>query len=616
MNEPSPNRVAHFLAINRTVGIVLVTVLLFGLGEQLWQPFLPLLLKAETRSVTDTAGELSTAALWSIGIYACLLNLFQGFCYIGGGQVTARLGDRGSLIFFGFLTIAGYVLFLTVSHPWATVLACLLILGWESLSMPVTFTTVGSTLTQERRGMAFAIQSIQKRLPKIFGPVCASGFVLGHFIREFGSDEGRLIGMHALVAAALLLGLASLAVQWRFMPHYPAAKQEGNMWAVLKQFPLALRRLLLADILTRWCDWLVRELVVVYLVIERKLSDPQIAGLIALQHVVALATYLPVGRMTQAVGLQPFIGLTFVFFALFPLTLILIPDGWIWLAFIVYGLREIGEPARKALITTSLPEVIRARGVGLYWGLRGFGICSSALVGALLWQWGGPELLFPTACGFGVLGIIIYYVFCRRIRELMRIARRIGHPRIREGVPPLAAFAAAAAVQVVLGFDARKGVLQWQALAQMHHRGFLQAAERDAHLDLALQRLIDEFLEAVEKPRRRVGKRIRLQGAQRQRWHAMQVAPKKRFRQQQHIAAWQEDRFLRASVRGYVLSRNAPVRPVNVRNRLIEDHQRLQGGSAHGVEKTPQIEEFDGFPAQAAAHVDRRDGGAFAQRVT
>ena len=51
-------------------------------------------------------------------------------------------------------------------------------------------------------------------------------------------------------------------------------------------------------------------------------------------------------------------------------------------AFIVYGLREIGEPARKAMITTNMPEAIRARGVGLYWGLRGFGVCSAALVGA------------------------------------------------------------------------------------------------------------------------------------------------------------------------------------------------------------------------------------------
>ena len=415
MDVTRQNRLARFLAINRTVGIVLLTVLLFGLGEQLWHPFLPLFLKSQAKTYTQevaTTGGLSVVALWTIGIYACLLNLFQAFCYIGGGQLTAYLGDRGSLIFFGLLTIGGYVIFLLVPFPWATVVACLLILGWESLSMPVTFTTVGSTLEQERQGMAFAIQSIQKRLPKILGPACA-GIVLGYCIRAYGSDEGRLVGMHILVGVALVLGLASLVVQLRFMPHRTPPKIKGNTWAVLKQFPHNLRRLLLAEILTRWCDWLVRELVVVYLATQRGLRDPQIAGLITLQHVVALITYLPIGRMTQVVGLQPFIGLTFIFFALFPLTLILVPDGWVWLAFIVYGLREIGEPARKATITSNMPEAIRARGVGLYWGIRAFAVCSSALVGAGLWQWGGPELLFPAACGFGVLGILVYYGFGR-----------------------------------------------------------------------------------------------------------------------------------------------------------------------------------------------------------
>ena len=221
-----------------------------------------------------------------------MLNLFQGVCYLGGGQVTAWLGDRGSLIFFGLLTITGYAIFLLIEHPWATVLGCLMILGWESLSMPVTFTTVGATLAEHERGMAFAIQSIQKRLPKIIGPGCigAAMWYLGGF---YDKDEARLVAMPYLVGTALVLGLMSLAVQWRWMPHRPAPKIEGNYWDIARRFPPSLRRLLLADILTRWCDWLVRQLVVVYLATERALSDPEIAGLIILQQVIALTTYCP-----------------------------------------------------------------------------------------------------------------------------------------------------------------------------------------------------------------------------------------------------------------------------------------------------------------------------------
>ncbi len=412
-------RLANFLAINRTVGVVLASVLLFGLGEELWRSFLPLYLRDQSKTLAEQAGTglgLSTAALWHVAFFAFGLNVFQGLCYIGGGQLTAKLGDRGSLFFFGLLTLAGYVLFLAVPFAWAVVLASLLILGWESLSMPVTFTTVGATLDKNKQGMAFAVQSIQKRLPKIVGPPIA-GLVLTYFIAQHGGGLGRSLGMRVLVGCALALGVASLMVQWRWMPHRESVASGAGAIEILRAFPPTIRLLLVAEIFTRWCDWLVREFVVLYVATQRGMTDKQIGFLIGLQHIVALATYLPVGRMTQVVGLQPFVGLTFLFFALFPLTLILVPDGWIWLAFVVYGLREIGEPARKATITTQLPEAIRARGVGLYWGLRSFAVCWAPLAGAGLWLWGGPPLLFGAAFACGALGMAIYYICYPRGRK-------------------------------------------------------------------------------------------------------------------------------------------------------------------------------------------------------
>src|SRR5262249_35758495 len=110
----------------------------------------------------------------------------------------------------------------------------------------------------------------------------------------------------------------------------------------------------------------------------------------------------------------PFIGVTFLFFALFPLALALSPpDESLFAVFVIYGLREIGEPARKALITSLMPEAIRAQGVGLYWGLRSFAICSAPLGGAVLWGLYGPQTLLFCAFGFGCLGAAIFYLFCR-----------------------------------------------------------------------------------------------------------------------------------------------------------------------------------------------------------
>jgi MFS family permease len=404
----------RLLALNRTVGVVLLSVLFFGLGEQLWSQFMPVLLqdqsKALAREARSSAG-VTWAALWAVGVYACLRNLFEGFCYIGGGQLTARLGDRGSLMLFGGLTVTGYVCLLLSNHPLSATLAALLILGWEPLSVPATFTTVGSTVGLSSQGMAFALQSIQKRLPKIIGPVLA-GYLLAT-AQGWGATEeaGREEGMRVLVGAALVLGLVSLAVQWGWLPHREAPPPGPPAWQILRDFHPALRRLLIAEVATRWCDWLVREFVVLYLLLVHDVSPKRIGLLFGLQNLVALLTYLPVGRMTGSLGLQPFIGLTFVFFALFPLVLALVPDDWLPLAFVVYGLREVGEPARKALITSLLPEAVRARGVGLYWGVRSFAICLASLAGAALWWEFGPHVLLYTAFGLGCVGAGAFYLF-------------------------------------------------------------------------------------------------------------------------------------------------------------------------------------------------------------
>jgi hypothetical protein len=408
---------AHLLALNRTVAVVLLAVLLFGLGEQLWEPFLPVYLAARGKEVGRTAqlaGGVPVLTLLVVGAYAALRNLFEGFCFLGGGALTARLGDRGSLLLFGTLTVAGYVLFLSVQSPVAAVLAALLILGWEPLSVPATFTTVGSTVGRSGRGMAFALQSIQKRLPKVLGPLLA-GFVLERAERALGSPEaGRVAGVRLLVGAALVLGLLSLAVQLCFMPHRPAPPPGPPAWQLFRTLHPIVRCLLLAEVFKRWCDWLVREFAVLYLVLARGVTTGEVGVLIAVQHLTALLTYLPIGRLTRTVGLQPFVGLTFCFFALFPLALLLAGPTWsLVLAYVVYGLREVGEPARKALITTLLPEAVRARGVGLYWGLRSFAICPASLAGAALWYAAGPRALLLTAFGLGCVGAGLYYLLCR-----------------------------------------------------------------------------------------------------------------------------------------------------------------------------------------------------------
>jgi predicted MFS family arabinose efflux permease len=423
MNEPPPPQrsLTHFLALNRTVLVVLVSVLFFGLGEQLWSDFMPVYLKGESKSLSKTAevaGYIAPLALFFVGIYDALRNLFESFCYISGGRLTAQLGDRGSLMLFGTLTVTGYVLFLisTLAGSAAAPLAvgaALLVLGWEPLSVPATFTTVGATVAVSGRGMAFALQSIQKRLPKIIGPLIA-GFVFAAANDRLDDPaSANAWAMRWLVGGSLCLGLFSLMLQFRFMPHRQPPPPGGpSSREIVRRFDPQLRRLLLAEVFTRWCDWMVRDFVILYIVFVRGVSYGTVGMLFAVQHTTAFLTYIPIGLLTRRTGLQPFVGVTFIFFALFPLALAVVPtgDAWLVLAFIVYGLREIGEPARKALITSLLPEDVRARGVGLYWGIRAFAMCPAAIVGATLWSLLGPQVLLLTAFGSGCLGAALFYL--------------------------------------------------------------------------------------------------------------------------------------------------------------------------------------------------------------
>lgn len=82
-------------------------------------------------------------------------------------------------------------------------------------------------------------------------------------------------------------------------------------------------------------------------------------------------------------------------------------------AFVIGGLREIGEPARKAMIVDFAREDVRARSVGLYYLVRSFSITPVAAIGGLLWQT-SPQIPFVTA---GLIGLAGTLVFVLTVRE-------------------------------------------------------------------------------------------------------------------------------------------------------------------------------------------------------
>jgi len=99
---------------------------------------------------------------------------------------------------------------------------------------------------------------------------------------------------------------------------------------------------------------------------------------------------------------------TFVAFALFPIGVVLAKTfGWLVCAFVLGGLRELGEPARKALIVDFAAPSLRGRVVGLYYFCRSVAIAPAAFVGGLLWRV-SPALPFYVAGLIGLGGVIAF----------------------------------------------------------------------------------------------------------------------------------------------------------------------------------------------------------------
>ena len=165
------------------------------------------------------------------------------------------------------------------------------------------------------------------------------------------------------------------------------APDDSGVRGVWRSFPLPLRRLLLSDVFIRTCEGMVDVFLVLYALNVVGIGAPQFGVLIAVQMTTAILCYLPAARLADRLGRKPFVVATFTAFSLLPVAVILAHSfaGLVG-AFVIGGLREIGEPARKALIVDLVPAGARARGVELYYLIRSLAITPAATIGGLLWK--------------------------------------------------------------------------------------------------------------------------------------------------------------------------------------------------------------------------------------
>ncbi len=381
---------ADFLALKRNTALLLVVLVVVGTGERLWLGFAPKYL--------ETLG----AGILVIGVFDALQTGIGAVYSYPGGWITDRWGQRRSLLFFNALSVAGYLMVLLWKHWLALLLGTFLFLAWSALSLPATFSVVANSLHASRHTMGVGVQSMVRRIPMMLGPLLG-----GWLITRYGWEGGIRYALGSCIA----LNLAAAGFQF-FMadPEENAPKAGPNSSAgfrtVIARFSPTLRELLVSDILIRFCERIPYAFVVLWAMDRLQVSPSQYALLVSVEMMTAMVCYIPVAHLADRHGQRPFVLVTFVFFTLFPLALLAAHTmAGLTAAFVVRGLKEFGEPARKALIIAQAPPDIRAQTYGAYYLIRDSVVTVGSLLGAWLWSL-GPQFNFGGAAACGLAGTV------------------------------------------------------------------------------------------------------------------------------------------------------------------------------------------------------------------
>ncbi len=259
--------------------------------------------------------------------------------------------------------------------------------------------------------MGVGIQSVIKRLPIMIAPIFG-----GMLIDRFGVIGGVRI---ALIISIFLSAVTIVVqLQLREEPKQEvAADARWNFWRSLREFNPPMRRLLLSDILIRFCERIPYAWVVIFAMDYIGVSGRQVGILTTIEMVAATLCILPASHFADRRGREPFVIVTFIMFTLFPISLLMSRSfSALVIAFMIRGFKEFGDTSRKALIIGYSDSYRRGQMIGAYYLVRDLIVSTAAILGAYLWKL-GPALNFLGAAAFGVAGTIFYMKTIRQSRQ-------------------------------------------------------------------------------------------------------------------------------------------------------------------------------------------------------
>jgi len=420
-------RIVALLGLKRSIVGMLSMAVLVGMGENMAEQFLPLYLLA------------LGGGFLSVGFLNGMDNLLGALYSFPGGYLSDRLGTKRALLLFNLLSMAGFALVVAVP-AWPAVLGgAALFLSWSAISLPATMGLVARALPANQRTMGVSMHSLVRRVPMALGPVLG-----GLFIGWWGVERGVRLAFVAALALALLAALLQqrLIEDDRHPQGASRPQAQRNPFRLRRQMGDDLKRLLVADILVRFCEQIPYAFVVIWAVGTAQdvgsvhagtVTALQFGVLRSIEMVTAALVYLPVAYLADRSHKKPFVVLTFFFFTLFPLVLLFSRSfEMLIFAFVLRGLKEFGEPTRKALILELAPEDRKAGMFGLYYLVRDLIVSVAAFGGAFLWAI-APKVNLLTAFAFGMAGTLW---FAWKGKDLGSADRfRPDSPESREAAP-------------------------------------------------------------------------------------------------------------------------------------------------------------------------------------
>jgi MFS family permease len=401
--------ISDFLGLTKSTAGLLFMVVLVGMGERMAERFLPIYLLALGGGVI------------SIGLLNGLDNFLSAIYAFAGGYLSERIGTKRALLVFNCMAMIGFLVVILIPAWQAVLIGAIFFLAWSAISLPATMGLIARVLPTNKRTMGVTMHSLVRRFPMALGPILG-----GLCIGAWGVKDGVRVAF----GVALIFSFFCVFVQQKLIeddsskkPHDEGAIQpEKNPFKLFQSMDASLKRLLVSDILIRFCEQIPYAFVVVWCMkaITEPVSAFQFGILTSIEMATAVLVYIPVAHLADKSTKKPFVVITFIFFTFFPFVLIFC-QSFLWLipAFVLRGLKEFGEPTRKALILDLAPETCKAGMYGLYYLIRDICVSVAAFGGAFLWLI-SPATNFMVAFLFGVIGTI---AFARYGTDVIRIPR-------------------------------------------------------------------------------------------------------------------------------------------------------------------------------------------------